>query len=144
MRTVLSLSFVSLMYSPSFAAEPPALVKKTYTFKKVGDVRIEADADRPDTADVRPVAACVHGGKVITGSEDGVDFKPRTRFYLYCRQNGVWTKEVTGLEPTDTKKLDPYCPVRNVTADYPPTMLVHGTTDTDVPYELSANMAKEF
>src|SRR5215470_11866247 len=35
------------------------------------------------------------GGRVVTGSEDGVDFKARGRFYLYLRQNGLWTKEVT-------------------------------------------------
>ena len=35
-------------------------------------------------------------------------------------------------------------PVKNVTADYPPTMLLHGTSDTDVPYEQSALMAAEF
>ncbi len=40
-------------------------------------------------------------------------------------------------------QLDRYCGVRNVTAEYPPTMLVHGTEDTDVPYEQSAAMAKE-
>ena len=34
--------------------------------------------------------------------------------------------------------------VKYVMKDYPPTILVHGTEDTDVPYELSANMAKEF
>ena len=27
-------------------------------------------------------------------------------------------------------------PVKNVTHDYPPTMLIHGTNDTDVPCEL--------
>jgi len=84
------------------------------------------------------------GGKVITGSENGIDFKPRSRFYLYLRQNGLWTKEVTGFDPVkDKTKLDPYCPVRNVSAAYPPTMLVHGTEDTDVPYQLSADMAKK-
>jgi acetyl esterase/lipase len=83
------------------------------------------------------------GDKVVTGSEPGL--KARGKFYLYLRQNGLWTKVVTGFDPaTERAKLDPYCPVRNVTADYPPTMLVHGTVDTDVPYELSANMAKEF
>jgi acetyl esterase/lipase len=84
------------------------------------------------------------GGKVITGSEDGVDFKPRSRFYHYLRQNGLWTKEITGFDPTTQKaKLDQYSPVRNITASYPPMLLVHGTEDTDVPYQLSADMAKE-
>ena len=38
---------------------------------------------------------------------------------------------------------DAYCPVRNVTKDYPPTLLIHGTKDTDVPYALSVQMDKE-
>jgi acetyl esterase/lipase len=83
------------------------------------------------------------GGTAVTGGEK--DLKARGRYYLYLRQNGLWTKEVSGLDPvSDREKLDPYCPVRNVTPQYPPTMLIHGTEDTDVPYELSANMAKEF
>ena len=84
------------------------------------------------------------GVKVQTGSEAGFDGKARGRFYLYLRQNGLWTKEVTGFDPvTERAKLDAYCPVRNVSPAYPPTMLVHGTEDTDVPYDLSADMAKE-
>src|SRR6185436_6669818 len=66
------------------------------------------------------------------------------RFYHYLRQNGLWTKEVTGFEPVkDKADLDRHCPVRNVSPEYPPTLLVHGTEDTDVPYQLSADMAKE-
>ena len=34
-------------------------------------------------------------------------------------------------------------PVRNVSKDYPPTLLVHGTKDTDVPYEQSVMMAEQ-
>jgi acetyl esterase/lipase len=84
------------------------------------------------------------GGKVVTGSEDAIDFKARGRFYLYLRQNGLWTKQVTGFDPAkDKAKLDPYCPVRNVSPEYPPTVLVHGTEDTDVPHQLSADMARE-
>jgi len=86
------------------------------------------------------------GSRVIPGTDSlsGDEQKGRGRFYLYLRQNGLWTREVTGFDPDkDRKKLDPYCPVRNVSADYPPTLLIHGTEDTDVPYELSANMAKE-
>jgi acetyl esterase/lipase len=82
------------------------------------------------------------GTQAVTGSESGL--KNRGRFYLYTRQNGLWTKEVAGLDPVkDRDQLDPYCPVRNVTPQFPPTLLVHGTEDTDVPYEQSATMAKE-
>lgn len=84
------------------------------------------------------------GGKVLSGTEGGEQQTARGRFYRYLRQNGLWTKEVTGFDPVKQRdKLDPYCPVRNVSPDYPPTLLLHGTEDTDVPYELSAAMAKE-
>jgi acetyl esterase/lipase len=66
----------------------------------------------------------------------------RGRFYLYCRQQGLWPKEVAGRDPaTNDRWFAQYCPIRNVTREYPPTMLVHGTADTDVPYEQSKIMA---
>jgi acetyl esterase/lipase len=71
------------------------------------------------------------------------DKSNRGRFYLYCRQQGIWPKEVAGRDPaTDDRWFSRYCPIRNVTAAYPPTMLVHGTADTDVPYAQSATMAE--
>ncbi|MCI0703288.1 MAG: alpha/beta hydrolase [Planctomycetia bacterium] len=276
---MLRASFAALVVLASASvspAQPAPLVKKTYTYKTVGDVKIGADVHRPDDTTVRPVVVWIHGGALIlgnktgvprnlldlcrdegyalvsidyrlapevklpeiiadvddafawiqkdgpklfnidpnrmvvaggsaggyltlmtgvrlkvkpkalvaywgygdvdgdwytkpsehyrksplvtkedaykavsktplTGSEPGFDGKARGRLYLYFRQNGLWTKEVTGFDPvTDKKKLDPYCPVRNVTKDYPPTLLIHGTEDTDVPYQLSVDMAKEF
>ena len=66
----------------------------------------------------------------------------RPGFYIYCRQNGIWPKEATGHDPkTEPRWFDPYCPVRNVTAKYPPTWMIHGADDKDVPYEESKNMA---
>src|SRR5205085_5190889 len=68
----------------------------------------------------------------------------RFEFYLYCRQQGLWPKEVTGHDPDlEPHAFDAFCPIRNVTAKYPPTLLIHGTKDTDVPYEQSASMDKE-
>jgi acetyl esterase/lipase len=65
------------------------------------------------------------------------------KLYLYCRQQGFWPQVLTGHDPNkEPRAFDPFCPVRNVTRDYPPTLLIHGTKDTDVPYELSAQMAK--
>jgi dipeptidyl aminopeptidase/acylaminoacyl peptidase len=67
----------------------------------------------------------------------------RGRFYLWCRQQGRWNQEVAGLDPaTQNKLFDPYCPARNVTKRYPPTMLLHGDADTDVPFEQSEQMER--
>ncbi len=35
-------------------------------------------------------------------------------------------------------------PVKNVTSKYPPTILIHGTDDTDVPYQQSLLLAEQF
>ena len=65
-------------------------------------------------------------------------------FYMFCRQQGIWPKEVSGWDPkTEVDKFVPYMPVRNVTSEYPPTLLIHGTKDTDVPYEQSQLMAEQ-
>jgi acetyl esterase/lipase len=83
--------------------------------------------------------------RVVTEPPGKLQGEARSRYYYYLRQNGLWTREVTGFEPgKEQAKLDRYCPVRNVTSSYPPAMLIHGTEDTDVPYDLSAAMAKEF
>jgi len=68
----------------------------------------------------------------------------RGRFYLYCRQNGLWSKEVAAHDPdSEPKAFDPYCPARNLSAKYPPTLLIHGTKDTDVPHEQSVVIDRE-
>jgi acetyl esterase/lipase len=67
----------------------------------------------------------------------------RGQFYLYCRQNGLWPREVAGYDLAALPKaLDRFCPLKNVSRQYPPTMLIHGTKDTDVPYEQSVLMDK--
>jgi acetyl esterase/lipase len=66
-------------------------------------------------------------------------------FYQFCRQSGRWPLEVSGWDPMrQARKFYPYMPVKNVNRHYPPTMLIHGTNDTDVPYEQSEWMARQF
>ncbi len=80
------------------------------------------------------------GGPVISerGGGHGMD-----KFYLYCRQNGLWPQEVGGRDPEeDASFFVPYCPVKNVSADYPATLLLHGDEDTDVPCEQSVQMSE--
>ncbi len=70
--------------------------------------------------------------------------RERGAFYLYCRQQGPWIENVSGHDPvTQAEWFPPYLPVRNVTASYPPTILVHGQLDTDVPHNQSVLMDKE-
>jgi len=81
-------------------------------------------------------------GNLVIAEDTG---RTRGAFYLYCQQNGLWPKEVTGLDPDrePKKAFDPFCPIRNVTKGYPPALLLHGDKDTDVPYEQSVLMTKE-
>jgi acetyl esterase/lipase len=70
---------------------------------------------------------------------DGAD---RSLFYLYCRQQGLWLPEVTGHSlPHDLEWFSKYCPSRNISTGFPPTVLVHGRDDTDVPVTESDTLA---
>jgi len=69
----------------------------------------------------------------------------RSIFYLYCRQKGLWPREVSGHDPVkEAAWFSEYEPLRNISPAYPPTLLLHGEKDTDVPYEQSVLMAKAF
>ena len=64
-------------------------------------------------------------------------------FYLYCRQRGIFPYATTGIDPRrDPQAYTPFRPIANVDGCYPPTILVHGTADTDVLYAQSKEMAK--
>jgi dipeptidyl aminopeptidase/acylaminoacyl peptidase len=66
-------------------------------------------------------------------------------FYQYCRQTGTWPWAVSGWDPlTEAERFHPFMAVKNVSATYPPTCMVHGDQDTDVPYAQSVMMAAEF
>ena len=67
----------------------------------------------------------------------------RAKFYLYCRQQGLWPREVGGHDPLrELEWFSDYEPLRNVSSKYPPTVLLHGEKDNDVPFEQSVLMAR--
>ncbi len=64
-------------------------------------------------------------------------------FYFYCRQQGLWPREVGGHDPQKRREwFREYEPLQNITEAYPPTLLLHGETDTDVPFEQSVLMVE--
>lgn len=81
--------------------------------------------------------AAVAAGPVSEGPPE-----PRSDFYVYCRQTGLWPRSVTGFDPAEAPQtLALYAPEQLVTAEYPPTLLLHGDRDVDVPFEMSERMA---
>lgn len=60
--------------------------------------------------------------------------RARIKFYIYCRQQGIWGREILGDDHDDIQTVQSlYCPVFSITAPFPPTLLLHGDQDVDVP-----------
>jgi acetyl esterase/lipase len=99
---------------------------------------------RPDAFYRRQPLVTEAEARASVGTEPIAEPPPknsRGRFYLYCRQNGRWPQEVAGHDPdTEPNAFDAFCPLRNVSPQFPPTLMVHGTNDTDVPHEQSVLM----
>jgi acetyl esterase/lipase len=135
--------YLTLMAGLCVQPRPKALV----SFYGYGDI-VGAWYSRPDPYYSKQpmvsqdVAYRGVGGPVIAGTPLGELWEQRWLFYLFCRQHGLWPKEVTGYDPhTEPQAFEQYCPVRQITKEYPPTLLLHGDKDTDVPFELSKHMA---
>ncbi len=128
--------YLTLMGGFCLKPRPKALV----SFYGYGDIR----KNRPDPEYLnldrieKEEAYKVVGGDVLTGSP----IFPRAIFYNYCKQNGLWVRQVTGIDPNkEAEKLKQFSPVLHVTKEYPPTLLLHGDKDRDVPFEESVKMA---
>jgi dipeptidyl aminopeptidase/acylaminoacyl peptidase len=130
--------YLTLMVGVHVRPSPRALV----AFYGYGDVAASWYS-RPDPFYCQEPAVSEAAARAVVGDRAVSEGAPeRSRFYLYCRQRGLWPREVVGLDPDrEPGAFDPYCPARTVGADFPPTLLLHGTADTDVPYEQSVEMA---
>lgn len=135
--------YLTLLSGTLLEPRPRALV----SFYGYGDI-VGDWYSRPDPFYSRQPAVPENEARAAVGGrppEDLVDLPDaaRGRFYLWCRQHGAWPREVVGADPdTEPEAFVPWCPVDQVTAEFPPTFLLHGDDDTDVPWEQSAKMAE--
>ena len=72
-------------------------------------------------------------GDTVVSVDEGILFP----FYLYSRQQGSWPYLVSGHRETQAAWFESYEPLRNITESFPPTILLHGEADTDVPFTQS-------
>jgi len=87
----------------------------------------------------QPLVSAEEAMRGITGRVRTGGWRHHT--YLRARQTGTWTSLVSGYDvDTEREKIVPYCPIMNISADYPPTMLLHCDNDHDVPYRQSVDM----
>lgn len=125
------------------AAPPPRAIASICGF---GDITRPWEADpSPHYLKRDPVSrelALKHVGHMAIAEDPAEDVADRGYFYLYCRQQGRWLIEVTGHDPKeDPGWFDLYCPLRNISPEFPPTILIHGTNDNDVPCDESRDLA---
>jgi acetyl esterase/lipase len=83
----------------------------------------------------KELAQLLRSNEVITVGP----IEKRYALYMYARQNGVWIEEISGLSKEALSQL---CPINYTSAEFPPTLLLHGTADEDVPYEQSVLMSE--
>lgn len=94
--------------------------------------------------DPQEANSAVHRGAVLTNTDAPAIQASRAKYYRYLRQTGGWSQGVTGIDSVrEPEKLALYCPVHRISDAYPPILMIHGTKDTDVPYESSLSMSKE-
>ncbi len=112
-----------------------------------------AEFEKPSSYYVQKHAAATEsearsaiGEKTLSesGPNDSMQrYTGRGLFYLFCRQQGIWLHEISGHIPSDHEWFAQYEPIQNITGTYPPTLLLHGEADTDVPYDQSLLMQRE-
>lgn len=92
-------------------------------------------AKRPPVSEHEADKCLTAGTPTCTGHQE------RWALYLRARQTGLWASLVSGYDPNEiSTALKPYCPILMIDAHYPPTFLLHGSADTDVPVERSMDM----
>ena len=131
--------YLSLMCGVMLEPKPTGILSYYGYGEIVGDWYSKPDDHYLRTEDIvseERALAAVGRTPVSQGPPDS-----RWPFYLYCRQNGIWPYEVTGMDhEKEPEKFVRYCPDQNVAQDYPATMLLHGDEDNDVPFLLSQRM----
>lgn len=128
------------LLSGTFNVRPKAIV----SFYGYGDILGDWSRNpNPHYAKMQTVPAALVQQLIQNKTISESPIERRFALYLYGRQQGKWLDFLTDLNVEENaEKLYPFCPIKNIDANYPPTMLLHGDQDVDVPYEQSIIMSE--
>ncbi len=130
--------YLSLL-SGTLEVKPKAIV----AFYGYGDILGEWYTRPSEFYCRQPMISQTAAESSVGGAERSQGGDGRYTFYLYTRQQGQWVELVSGLDPSnDEENLRRYCPIHNIGTDYPPTLMLHGDHDNDVPYQQSRLMGE--
>jgi acetyl esterase/lipase len=133
--------YLALMCGVVVQPRPRAIVSFYGYGDIVGEWYAQPDPFYNQLAPISDAEARSAVGTMPLSAPDELENTRRGRFYLWTRQRGLWPREVGGKDPVqDRAAFGPWCSVQHVDRDWPPTLLLHGTADTDVPYAQSALM----
>lgn len=130
------------LLSGSFPDNP---LRGIVSFYGYGDIQTDW-CNQPDSVYLaQPLISDTEAKKMMYDSTiTSASFDNRFNLYKYSRQTGLWTQLVSGHDILKEKDwFNRYCPSKNISAHYPPVLIIHGDKDTDVPFEQSLLMAKQ-
>jgi acetyl esterase/lipase len=134
-------AYLALMAGYRLSPRPRAVV----SFYGYGDLTGAWSTQPSPFYSSKPAVAETDAFKTLQAEAEpsGESARIRSDLYLYARQRGLLPKLVSGHDPvTDPGWFAPYEPIRHITPDYPPTMLLQGQKDTDVPFEQAKTLGE--
>lgn len=132
--------YLALRFGLEYSVAPRAIV----SFYGYGDIAGDWCALPAPYYQRQPAIPAADALRAVGGAPlSEVDSPERLRFYIYCRQSGTWLAHVTGLDLAhDAAAIHTWCPARQAVMGFPPSLLIHGEADTDVPAAQSQLMAQ--
>ncbi|MEM8897994.1 MAG: alpha/beta hydrolase [Bacteroidota bacterium] len=121
--------------------EPPQAVISFYGY---GDI-LDDWAHTPDKhySQMEAVNAEEVASSLDTSTRTSASVEERFSYYIYTRQKGIWASTVSQLNrEKHVEELTSLSPSLDMRKDFPPTLLIHGDKDTDVPFSESQKLVQ--
>lgn len=121
--------------------EPPQAVISFYGY---GDILDDwAHTSDANYSQMEAVSVEEVEQKLDTSTRTSASVEERFSYYIYTRQNGIWASTVSQLNrEKHAKELTSLSPSLDMRKDFPPTLLIHGDKDNDVPFSESQKLVK--